>query len=61
MMCVMKCVRSNDFKLSCTLNPRFSLCCEALLPAIEPKKGFLCLESEGSPIQFRKLRVRELP
>ena len=29
--------------------------------AIEPKKGFLCLESEGSPIQFRKLRVRDLP
>jgi hypothetical protein len=29
--------------------------------AIEPSKGFLCLESEGSPIQFRKLRVRELP
>jgi hypothetical protein len=28
---------------------------------IEPRKGFLCLESEGSPIQFRKLRVRELP
>ena len=28
---------------------------------IEPHKGFLCLESEGSPIQFRKLRVRELP
>jgi Domain of Unknown Function (DUF1080) len=24
-------------------------------------KGFLCLESEGSPIQFRKLRLRELP
>ena len=29
--------------------------------AIEPRQGFLCLESEGSPIQFRKLRVRELP
>ncbi len=29
--------------------------------SIEPQKGFLCLESEGSPIQFRKLRVRELP
>jgi hypothetical protein len=29
--------------------------------AIEPSKGFLCLESEGSPIQFRKLRVGELP
>ena len=29
--------------------------------SIEPAKGFLCLESEGSPIQFRKLRVRELP
>ena len=28
---------------------------------IEPAKGYLCLESEGSPIQFRRLRVRELP
>ncbi len=28
---------------------------------IEPAKGFLCLESEGSPIQFRRLRIRELP
>lgn len=27
----------------------------------EPKTGFLCLESEGSPVEFRKLRVRELP
>ncbi len=24
-------------------------------------RGYLCLESEGSPIQFRKIRVRELP
>jgi len=23
--------------------------------------GYLCLESEGSPIQFRNLRIRELP
>jgi hypothetical protein len=29
--------------------------------SIEPHQGYLCLESEGSPIQFRKLRVRELP
>ena len=29
--------------------------------AIDPARGYLCLESEGSPIQFRKLRVRELP
>ncbi|WP_442507724.1 3-keto-disaccharide hydrolase [Novipirellula sp. SH528] len=29
--------------------------------AIEPAEGYLCLESEGSPIQFRKLRIRELP
>lgn len=29
--------------------------------AIEPRQGFLCLESEGSPIRFRKLRIRELP
>ena len=26
-----------------------------------PAQGFLCLESEGSPILFRKLRIRELP
>jgi hypothetical protein len=28
---------------------------------ISPARGFLCLESEGSPIDFRKLRIRELP
>lgn len=28
---------------------------------IEPSRGYICLESEGSPIIFRKLRVRELP
>ena len=27
----------------------------------EPKTGVLCLESEGSPIQFKNLRIRELP
>jgi hypothetical protein len=27
----------------------------------DPAQGYLCLESEGSPIQFRKLRLRELP
>ncbi|MEM9588763.1 MAG: DUF1080 domain-containing protein [Planctomycetota bacterium] len=26
-----------------------------------PSEGYLCLESEGSPIQFRNLRIRELP
>ena len=26
-----------------------------------PAKGYLCLESEGSPIEFRGLRIRELP
>lgn len=26
-----------------------------------PASGFLCLESEGSPIEFRGLRIRELP
>jgi hypothetical protein len=29
--------------------------------SISPAQGFLCLESEGSPIDFRKLRIRELP
>jgi hypothetical protein len=28
---------------------------------IEPRKGYLCLESEGSPIEFKNLRIRELP
>lgn len=26
-----------------------------------PRKGYICLESEGSPIEFRHLRIRELP
>ena len=27
----------------------------------KPAFGFLCLESEGSPVEFRNLRLRELP
>lgn len=27
----------------------------------DPKSGYLCLESEGSPIEFKGLRIRELP
>lgn len=27
----------------------------------EPASGYICLESEGSPIIFRKLRIREVP
>ena len=27
----------------------------------DPSTGYICLESEGSPIQFRNLRIRELP
>ena len=26
-----------------------------------PSEGFLCLESEGAPVEFRNLRIRELP
>ncbi|HLF95498.1 MAG TPA: DUF1080 domain-containing protein [Planctomycetota bacterium] len=26
-----------------------------------PRKGYICLESEGSPIKFRNLRIKELP
>ena len=29
--------------------------------ACDPKSGFLCLESEGSPVEFKNLRIRELP
>jgi 3-keto-disaccharide hydrolase len=27
----------------------------------EPAKGYLCLESEGSPVEFKQIRLRELP
>jgi hypothetical protein len=27
----------------------------------DPRTGYLCLESEGSPVEFRGLRIRELP
>jgi hypothetical protein len=27
----------------------------------EPSQGYLCLESEGAPVVFRNLRIRELP
>jgi hypothetical protein len=26
-----------------------------------PRKGYICLESEGSPVEFRNVRLRELP
>ena len=27
----------------------------------DPASGYLCLESEGSPVEFKELRIRELP
>jgi hypothetical protein len=27
----------------------------------QPATGHLCLESEGAPVEFRALRIRELP
>ncbi len=27
----------------------------------QPSSGYLCLESEGAPIEFRNIRIRELP
>lgn len=27
----------------------------------EPRSGYLCLESEGAPVEFRGIRIRELP
>ncbi len=34
---------------------------KALSRGAEPRSGFLCLEAEGSPVEFRNIRVRELP
>ena len=28
---------------------------------IRPATGYLCLESEGAPVEFRELLIRELP
>ena len=28
---------------------------------VTPCKGYICLESEGSPIEFRNIRIKELP
>ena len=28
---------------------------------ITPRKGYICLESEGSPVEFRDIRIKELP
>lgn len=27
----------------------------------EPRAGFLCLEAEGAPVEFKNIRIRELP
>ena len=27
----------------------------------DPQKGYICLESEGSPVRFRNIRIKELP
>jgi Domain of Unknown Function (DUF1080) len=27
----------------------------------EPRTGYLCLEAEGSPVEFKNIRIRELP
>ncbi len=29
--------------------------------AAKPRRGYICLESEGSPVQFRNLKIKELP
>ena len=28
---------------------------------VRPATGYLCLESEGAPVEFKELRIRELP
>ena len=29
--------------------------------AAKPRKGYICLESEGSPVQFRNMKIKQLP
>jgi sialate O-acetylesterase len=50
-------VRGVDGKLELAVNGKVVTVAEDC----QPRKGYLCLESEGAPIEFRNLRLVELP
>ncbi len=40
---------------------RWALCVVGMSMVPAPRTGYLRLESEGSPVEFKNIRVRELP
>lgn len=54
----------NHYRVEC-LNGEVSLAVNGKVvtrgKACSPRKGFICLEAEGTPIDFRNLRIKELP
>ncbi len=54
----------NHYTITCK-NGRISLAVNGKIVSggydCNPRKGFICLESEGTPVDFRNLRIKELP
>jgi hypothetical protein len=54
----------NHYRIEC-LDGRIALAVNGAVVTrghdASPRKGYICLESEGSPVEFRNLRLRELP
>lgn len=56
--------RWNHYRVEC-VNGDLSLAVNGKVvtrgKAASPRKGYICLEAEGSPVDFRNLRIKELP
>ncbi|MEM7263944.1 MAG: family 16 glycoside hydrolase, partial [Planctomycetota bacterium] len=54
----------NHYRIEC-MNGRISLAVNGKVVTrgrdCRPRKGYVCLESEGSPVEFRHVRLKELP
>ncbi len=54
----------NHYRVVCN-NGEISLAVNGMVvtrgKAAKPRKGYICLESEGSPVQFRNMKIKELP
>ena len=54
----------NHYRVECIDGSiRVSLNGRVVTQAVDasPRRGYICLESEGSPIEFRQIRIKELP
>lgn len=46
-----------DGHVSLSVNGKFV----TMVDRVNPRKGYICLESEGAPVRFRNIRICELP